>query len=97
MTYPMPNALNMSDFFAYPNTVTSGLFWPGIIFAFFLIAFMSMRVGTKNGVEAFMGSSFITLLVSIPLSALGYINPFISVMFLVFTAMGIMIKGNEGS
>ena len=95
MTYAMPNAVNMSDLFLYPNTITNNMFWPGIVFTFFIVAYMAMRLGTRDGIEAFAGSSFVTMLVSLPLAALGYINPVISIVFLVFAAIGLLVEHNK--
>jgi membrane-associated HD superfamily phosphohydrolase len=86
MTYATLNITSVTDFFAYPNTVTDNWFWTIMLMVFWMVIFVTVynseddTAKTKATSKAFMAASLpvgtlsIFMLVTTP----PLVNPFVA-------------------
>lgn len=90
--YPLPEAnqtIGINEIATYVNGVTSGLFFPLILFALFVIIFITtMNFG--NG-RAFVFASFFCAIISIFMVIARLLNPTFMYLLFVLLAGGLMI------
>ena len=91
---PPTNVSTSTDMFRWINdsVATSngtGLFFPGMIIATFIIAFVKM-LGNQNSTvgKSFAASSFICMIVSVFCRILGFVDTSFMSLFILFTAVG---------
>jgi len=89
------NITGVKSYFDYVQTVSSGSFFPMILFGLFIIMFMIFKAGTSGG-KAFVGSSFIIMVFSIILTALSWLAPMYMYMTIVMTAIGVVWAYADG-
>ena len=76
MTYAENNATNIYEFMSYANTTTNDLLFAMIIFGLYLILmFRLIRNGAKYD-EALLFPGLISLVLMLPLVALGFVGGF---------------------
>lgn len=68
---------------------SNGNFFNAILFGLFIIIFMMFKGFTPNG-KAFLGSSFICMIISIMLSMLQWLPPGMMYGFIILTAIGVV-------
>ena len=86
-SYPT-NITKLADLALWTNNVTSGFFWPLILFAIFMILFLSfMSYGTTR---AFAGSSFITMILAIMMGVIGLVSSYVWVGTIILAAAALM-------
>ena len=99
MAYHFPtgnltNASNIVEIADYANDVTSGLFFPLMLFGVWIILFVAMlRWGER---QAFTASSFSTALIAILLAAVELVNPVMILAPMGMTVFGILIMKGRG-
>ena len=81
------NITGAKTYFDWVQEVSDGSFFPSILLGLFVILFMILRVGTSNG-KAFVGASFISMILSILLTTLGWLAPMYMYIAIVLTAIG---------
>lgn len=94
MATKLPTEANVSiedakTFFDYISEASGGKFFNGILFGIMVILFMLFRGGTSNG-KAFVGSTFICMLMSILLRTLGWVSNGIMYTFILLTGVGVV-------
>lgn len=94
--YEYPNSTDTEgifEFFGYINRITEGLFFPTMLivvwFVSFIGVFSSGLGGRPAGARAFAFSSFITAILSILLSIMGFLAP--KFMYLTFILVAISV------
>jgi len=76
--YPLPtnesyvNITGMYSFFEYVQNVSGGWFFLMILFAIFIIIFISLKNYSNS--KAFAGASFLCMILSIMMRVLGFIS-----------------------
>jgi hypothetical protein len=97
--YAMPNVSaegGLWELFGYVNTVNDGIFFPAFFGAFWLIAFIiGTRIATPAKALAF--SSFLGMVLSMPLTVLGFLSPKIMYALIIAFAIGIFWTKQENS
>ena len=83
------NITGAKTYFDWVQDVSGGHFFSAILLGLFVIFFMIFRSGTSNG-KAFLGSSFICMILSIFLVMLGWLYSGYMYMLIVLTAIGIV-------
>jgi amino acid transporter len=78
---------NMVDLFGYINTASDGLFFFGMLISIFVILFIMLKSGYSNG-KAFLGTSFIVMVLGILLTIIGWLDPMYMYMTILMTAIG---------
>lgn len=97
--YAMPGNSTETDgflgLFGYVNVVSDGIFFPVFTFVAWLIMFI---VGTRisSPAKALTFSSFMAMILSMPLAVLGLIAPKIMYLFIILLAGGILWAKQEG-
>lgn len=85
--YPS-NITKMADIAVYCNSVTSGFFWPLILFGLFCILFFSFLGYGAN--RAFSGSSFITMIIAIMMGVIGLVSAYVWVGTIILAAIALI-------
>jgi hypothetical protein len=75
------------SYFDWVQNVSEGIFFPSFLFGLFVIMFMSFKAGTSNG-KAFVGSSFICMIIGILLTTLGWMAKEYMYATIILTAIG---------
>jgi hypothetical protein len=89
MVYAYPNGtVKLVDIAMWSNSVTSGFFWPLILFAIFCILFMSFL--GYGATKAFTGSSFIVAVLSIMMATIGLISTYVMVGCFIMAAIALI-------
>ena len=88
--YPYPsNMTGVFDLASWANIVTGGWFWTFILFALFVILFMSLKIYSTE--RAFGASSFIISIIAIMLYSIGLLkNSLILIVAIVIGAGGLV-------
>ena len=73
MVFEAANVTNPVELFTYANTVTSGVFWPLMLAAIFIVTYMglSSKAGSQ---KAFAASGFLTGIIGSFMFVLGFIE-----------------------
>jgi len=89
MTYDMPdNLTRWYEILEWTHIVTGYWFGNVIVFAIFMIAFISMaNHGTKN---SFAAACFITSIIAVLFKVLGIINEWVLFVFLFLTGLSVV-------
>lgn len=74
-------------YFDWVQSASDGKFFPSFLFGIFIILFMMFKSGTSTG-KAFVGSSFIVMVISILLTTLGWMNNGYMYATIILTAVG---------
>lgn len=85
-SFPEPNVTNYTGMLNYANEVTGFMFGNFLVFAIFIVAFISLR-NYPTG-KAFAVSSYITFVLSMLLTILGLTAAYMPVFFFVFSLVG---------
>lgn len=75
------------SYFDYVQEVSSNLFMPLVLLALGIIVFFNLKQSSTNG-KAFLGTSFICMVLSIILTALGWLASMYMYMAIILTAIG---------
>jgi len=86
-SYPS-NITKLVDLAVWTNSVTTGFFWPLILFGLFIILFMSFKQYPTE--RAFAASSFITMLIAIMLGIIGLVSAYIYVGTIILAAIALI-------
>jgi len=62
--YPRINVTTPIDFYKYANVLTDGMFGVGVVYAFFLIVFLSLRASGRSLDTCLVSASFSGVLFS---------------------------------
>jgi len=81
------NITGAKSYFDWVQEVSEGNFFSMILLGLFVILFMILRGGTSNG-KAFVGASFIIMVLSILLTTLGWLAPMYMYIAIIITAIG---------
>ena len=96
MTFAYPtNITKIVDIAVYTNSVTSGMFWPLILFALFCILFFSFK--SYPAERAFATSSFITMIIAIMFGIIGLVSAYVYVACIILAAIGIICLRNSNN
>ena len=91
MTYPLPgNMTGFTDMFMYTNSVSDGIFGPGVMFAIYVICLMYMKMNGERIQAACMASGFITTLVGIMFLFMGIVTGGQLAVVIVITALSVL-------
>lgn len=86
----LPTEMNVTDgkgLFDWVQSVSNGSFFPSMTLGLFVVLFMLFRAGTTNP-KAFVGSSFICMIISILLTTLGWMSVSMMYVSILITAIG---------
>jgi len=87
---------SMTDLFGYINDASDGLFFSGMLLSIFVILFIMLKSGYSSG-KAFLGTSFIVMIMAILLSTLGLLTPMYMYMTILMVAIGAVWSYLDGT
>ena len=91
MTFSDPtNVTSMTELALWLNGATNDLFWTVMIFVIFFIAFISLKVNFPTG-RALAAASFLTAIPAILFRVMGLTSDFITFIFIILTAISIVM------
>ncbi|MBU1449276.1 hypothetical protein KKF45_05520 [Patescibacteria group bacterium] len=89
MTYAMPsNLTNVHGLAGYVNSVTDGMFFTMILFAFYVILFMSLK--SYNTERAWAASSFITMVIAIFFGTMTLVPSWVVLLSILLAAISLI-------
>lgn len=96
---PSNATVNITDTYTYMQWVqeaTGNIFMPAVMFAIFIIVFVTLK-GLYSNSKAFLGSSFLTMILAIISATLGFIENTYMYLTIVMTAIGAVFVYIEGT
>ena len=95
MVYAYPNITKVTDLAVWCNSVTSGMFWPLIFFALFVILFFSFKQYSTE--RAFATSSFVTMIIGILMGVIGLVNSYVVILTMVIAGISVVVLRNTNN
>jgi hypothetical protein len=90
--YNLTNITNSDSFpemFSAINTLSDGFFGTALIFSIFIISFLALK--NYSGTNAFIGSTFTTVILGFLLRALGIVSDQIMFLLIIMTGIAVAI------
>jgi len=90
--FTQPNITNYTGMVTYANEVTGDVFGASIAWLVFIVAYVVFSTAGYAPSKAVMGSSYISWVLSMLMAFLGWVEPYIIVIFAVLMAVSTAIN-----
>lgn len=93
--YDYPNVTTFYDSILYANEATNNLFGNGLVFTIWTIFFIIFRRTTRSDIAAFASASFVTLVLSSILWAVGLVDESMLLILGVLTGASVVFMRKD--
>lgn len=82
------DTVGIYEFFSYVNNISEGIFFTMLLFIIFIVVFIATKQFTAS--RALTYSSFVSVILGIPLAVLGLIGPKFMYLFIILLGVGVV-------
>ena len=94
---PAGNITSNVEMFSWINSVVNNMFFPGVLFAIFIIIIVKLSYNSNDIGRSFATASFICMILSVLLRTADLVNNTLMVIFIILTAVGAVWMHVENS